>query len=92
VDRFRANFVIEGLDPLAENELKSLKISEACFEVQGPCTRCQMICIDQKSGEKTTEPLRTIGKVFKGKMRFGIYLKHLNCNEIVVKCGDEILF
>jgi molybdenum cofactor sulfurtransferase len=91
IDRFRANFVVEGLDPLAENELKSLRISEASFEVQGPCTRCQMICIDQKSGEKTTEPLRTIGKVFKGKMRFGIYLKHLNCSEIVVKCGDEIL-
>lgn len=92
VERFRGNFVIDNLDSLAENDLKTFKMGNVEFEVQGPCTRCQMICIDQSSGEKTTEPLRTIGKVFKGKMRFGIYLKHSNVEEVRVACGDEIRF
>ena len=92
VDRFRGNFVIENLEPLVENEFKTLKIGNVTFEDLKSCTRCQMICIDQSSGEKTTEPLRTIGKVFKGKMRFGIYLKHSNNDEINVKCGDEVFF
>jgi molybdenum cofactor sulfurtransferase len=92
INRFRGNFVTSNIQPLAENDFKSLKIDKFNFEVQGPCTRCQMICIDQSNGEKTTEPLRTIGKVFKGKMRFGIYLKHSNQNEFTINCGDEISF
>lgn len=90
VDRFRGNFVIDGLEALAENEFKQITIGNVSLDVQGPCTRCQMICIDQQTGEKTTEPLRTIGRVFKGKMRFGIYLKHSHDNIMTVTCGDEI--
>ena len=91
VNRFRGNFVIDNLEPLEENNFKCLSIGQIKFEVQGPCTRCQMICIDQSNGEKTTEPLRTIGKLFKGKMRFGIYLKHANLSDLIVACGDEII-
>jgi molybdenum cofactor sulfurtransferase len=91
VKRFRGNLVIDNIEPLTENDFKSIKIGKAKFEVQGPCTRCQMICIDQESGEKTTEPLRTIGKVFKGKMRFGIYLRHSNTEELLISCGDEVV-
>lgn len=92
VDRFRGNFIIENLDALDENNFKSIRIRDAKFMVQGPCSRCQMICIDQNTGIKTTEPLRTIGKLFKGKMRFGIYLKHSQNSSLEVKCGDEIFY
>lgn len=91
LNRFRGNLVIDNLEPLEENNFKGLTIGKMKFEVQGPCTRCQMICIDQINGEKTTEPLRTIGKLFKGKMRFGIYLKHTNVTDLTVTCGDEII-
>lgn len=47
------------------------------FKVDGPCQRCHMICIDQQTGEKTAEPLRTISEQFAGKMRFGIYLSYV---------------
>lgn len=40
-----------------------------------------MICIDQESGEKTTEPLRTISKELKGKLNFGIYITNNNFNQ-----------
>lgn len=88
VSRFRGNLVIDSLEPLAENSLKSFTIGKIKFNVQGPCTRCQMICIDQNTGQKTTEPLRTIGKVFKGKMRFGIYLNHSSTEQLTLTCGN----
>ncbi|CRK87434.1 CLUMA_CG001235, isoform A [Clunio marinus] len=90
IDRFRGNFIIDNLEALAENDFKMIKIGQIDFEVQGPCTRCQMICIDQASGLKTTEPLRTIGKLFKGKTRFGIYLRHLSTDEVIINCGGDI--
>lgn len=36
-----------------------------------------MVCIDQQTGEKTVEPLRTISEQFAGKLRFGIYLSYV---------------
>lgn len=92
LNRFRGNLVIDNLEALSETTFKEIKIGKIDFKVQGPCTRCQMICIDQSSGQKTTEPLRTIGKVFKGKMRFGIYLQHLNGDQLDLACGDIVNF
>uniref|UniRef100_A0A1I8Q5T6 Molybdenum cofactor sulfurase n=1 Tax=Stomoxys calcitrans TaxID=35570 RepID=A0A1I8Q5T6_STOCA len=74
IDRFRANFVIETSKSFEENDFESLTIGNIHFKVQSFCTRCQMICIDQQTGQKTSEPLRTIAREFGGKIRFGIYL------------------
>lgn len=74
IDRFRANFVIETSTPFEENEIEIISIGNITFNVDGYCTRCQMICIDQQTGQKTSEPLRTIAREFSGKIRFGIYL------------------
>ncbi|XP_053677899.1 molybdenum cofactor sulfurase [Anopheles nili] len=74
VDRFRGNLIIETARPLEETDWQRVTIGEASFTVDGPCTRCQMICIDQANGVRTAEPLRTISREFGGKMRFGVYL------------------
>lgn len=93
VNRFRGNLIIDDVGALVENEWKILEIGENHFEVQGQCTRCQMINIDQSSGSKTIEPLRTIGKIFQGKTRFGIYLKNVNfTTSNVLKCSDKIIY
>lgn len=93
IDRFRGNLIVDNMNELTENEWKSLKIGRNEFQVQGPCTRCQMICIDQHTGEKTTEPLRTIGKIFQGKTRFGIYLKIDNFDmPQALKCNENIFY
>nr|XP_019559619.2 molybdenum cofactor sulfurase 3 isoform X3 [Aedes albopictus] len=78
VDRFRGNLIVETPKSMEECNWKRMTVGYHEFAVDGPCSRCQMICIDQSSGLKTTEPLRTIGREFKGKMRFGIYLSHVN--------------
>ncbi|KAL1959707.1 hypothetical protein VTO42DRAFT_1293 [Malbranchea cinnamomea] len=43
------------------------------FDVLGSCQRCQMICIDQYTGEKSDEPFSTLSKTRKvdGKVLFG---------------------
>lgn len=91
VDRFRGNLVIENLESMRENDFQRFEIGNVKFLVEGPCMRCQMICIDQHSGEKTVEPLRTVGKLSKGKMSFGIYLTQTNLEDCAsVVCGDEL--
>lgn len=96
IDRFRGNFVVESSVPLEELEWKSLQFGSVELSVEGTCNRCQMICIDQDNGTKTTEPLRTIARLFQGKMKFGLYLSlnstnfnfsektyYINCDEPV---------
>lgn len=51
-----------------------------------------MICIDQTTGKKTIEPLRTLAKEFHGKLRFGIYLTRLENTQGMLKIGDQIWY
>lgn len=98
IDRFRGNLIIESPKPLEEMEWTSVQFGDVRLAVNGPCTRCQMICIDQSTGEKTTEPLRTIGREFQGKMRFGVYLgqneycDYLNKKneELIISCDSKV--
>ncbi|XP_047022570.1 molybdenum cofactor sulfurase isoform X1 [Helicoverpa zea] len=76
-DRFRGNLIIEMDEELAERDWHRVIIGNQEFKVEGQCPRCQMVCIDQQTGEKTVEPLRTISEQFAGKLRFGIYLTYL---------------
>uniref|UniRef100_A0A2A4J3D5 Molybdenum cofactor sulfurase n=1 Tax=Heliothis virescens TaxID=7102 RepID=A0A2A4J3D5_HELVI len=76
-DRFRGNLIIEMDEELAERDWQRVIIGNQEFKVEGQCPRCQMVCIDQQTGEKTVEPLRTISEQFAGKLRFGIYLTYI---------------
>lgn len=97
VDRFRANLIVDSGVALEEMNWTSIRIGGVKFNVTGPCTRCQMICIDQSTGEKTTEPLQTIAREFQGKMRFGIYLSQADDQQFdddgagSISCDDEIV-
>lgn len=95
IDRFRGNLIIESTVPLEELDWQAICFGDGIrLQANGPCTRCQMICIDQSTGEKTTEPLRTICREFQGKMRFGIYLSQsmevVSDHERVISCNFEV--
>lgn len=49
-----------------------------------------MICIDQTTGVKTAEPLRTLTEQFHGKMKFGIYLSKENKENGIITVGDTV--
>ncbi|XP_050305303.1 molybdenum cofactor sulfurase 3 [Anthonomus grandis grandis] len=91
LQRFRANFIVDFKTPFVETELDLCIINDVAFKLKGNCTRCQMICINQETGEISKEPLQTLSKEFNGKIRFGIYLSQLTPSEgLVIMSGTTI--
>jgi len=77
-DRFRANIVIDGCEPYAEDTWTALEIDGVDFRVAKPCARCVVITTDQQRGIRTDEPLRTLAtyRGVQGKVLFGQNLVH----------------
>jgi len=62
IDRFRANIVISGAEPWAEDGFAKIHIGNASFNGIACCGRCKMITIDHEQGKFTpkSEPLQTL--------------------------------
>ncbi|KAF4468360.1 molybdenum cofactor sulfurase [Fusarium albosuccineum] len=81
---FRANIVLEqttsteGHPAFAEDSWGSMHIGNQDFKLLGACRRCQMVCVDQETGEKREEPFVTLAKTrrFDGKVYFGVHMRH----------------
>ncbi|XP_016954615.1 molybdenum cofactor sulfurase [Drosophila biarmipes] len=98
VDRFRANIIIDTGCAFEELAYKALTIGGLRFQVEGPCQRCDMICINQRTGERSPETLTTISRLQQGRMRFGIYITRIpndqpdsEVKEQQMTCGDTVL-
>lgn len=64
-----------------------------CFDFLGGCRRCQMVCIDQVSGEKNQEPFITLAKTrrFGGRVLFGVHTalrQHTHTSRMTIRVGD----
>ncbi|CAM1507077.1 Fc.00g067180.m01.CDS01 [Cosmosporella sp. VM-42] len=81
---FRANIILErttnmkGQPAFAEDGWRSVRIGNQDFNLLGACRRCQMVCIDQETGERREEPYVTLAKTrrFDGKVYFGAHMRH----------------
>jgi uncharacterized protein YcbX len=60
MDRFRANLVLDGSDPWVEDKWRRLLVGDLPLRVVKPCGRCAVTTTDQVTGERGTEPLRTL--------------------------------
>lgn len=91
MNRFRPNFVITGGAPFEEDNWKSLSVGGSRFAVVKPCDRCSMPTIDQRTGQKGTEPLTTLAtfRKFDNKILFGQNLIALDVGGTVSE-GDLI--
>jgi len=53
-----------------------------------------MVCVDQDTGMRSVEPLKTLGKLRGSRMPFGIYLQHevnnAGTQPVILHCGDEV--
>ncbi|XP_062374950.1 molybdenum cofactor sulfurase [Sardina pilchardus] len=76
IARFRANLVVSATNPFEEDDWSSLTMGNITFQVAGRCGRCQMIGIDQETGARSQEPLKSLADFRQGKVTFGIYLLH----------------
>jgi len=90
MNRFRPNIVFSGGSPYLEDSLRKIKIGELEFEIVKPCARCVMTTVDQATGEKGKEPLKTLSsyRTINGKVYFGQNVVALQSG--TVKVGDAI--
>ena len=95
MDRFRANLVIDGDTPYAEDGWRHIRIGTVTFELFKPCSRCVMITIDPLTGAKSplAEPLRTLAKTHRlpEGACFGVNMVALNSGSVTVSDTITIL-
>ncbi|OJF10944.1 MOSC domain-containing protein [Couchioplanes caeruleus] len=95
--RFRPNLVLAGADAWAEDKWVGgrLRIGDTTYRVAEPSNRCLVITIDQETGERGGEPLRTLGRFRRrdGGLHFGVNLiPDLRSGETgVIRVGESVL-
>ena len=91
MNRFRANLVVRGCAPFAEETWQDFQIGSAIFRGVKPCVRCQVTTTDQATGEvRGPEPLRTLA-IYRDSpqgVRFGMNLLPLKLG--MVRVGDSL--
>jgi len=92
MDRFRPNIVFAGGESYCEDNWKNIRIGAVDFCVVKPCARCVLITVDQSTGERGKEPLRTLSsyRTVNNKVYFG--QNALALEEGVIQVGDSIHF
>jgi uncharacterized protein YcbX len=90
VNRFRPNFVVRGCNPYEEDEWGRLRIGGVTFRVAKACPRCAITTVDQDTGTRGKEPLRTLAtyRKFDGEVYFGRNLIHDSLG--TVRVGDPV--
>lgn len=90
MDRFRPNFVFTGGEPHAEDSFLEFDLSGIQFTAVKPCARCVLTTIDQQTGAKGVEPMKTLAgyRTINKKVMFGQNLIHSGSGTIRV--GDQI--
>lgn len=90
MNRFRPNLVVSGCDAYAEDTWQRIMVGELGFQVVKPCARCAITTVDQETGTRGDEPLRTLASYRKreGKIYFGQNLLHESTGTLHV--GDEV--
>jgi len=89
MDRFRPNIVVSGSTPFEEDSWRSISLGDVVFRVAKPCSRCVVVNVDQRTGERGTEPLNTLATFRRrdNKILFGQNLVHGGRG--VLRVGDH---
>lgn len=76
ISRFRANIITSGSRAFEEEGWDVVSVGAVQFQVVGPCHRCQMICIDQQTGQRNQAVFQKLSESRQRKVNFGVYLMH----------------
>lgn len=90
MNRFRPNFVFTGGEPFAEDTWRNFSIGSNRFVGVKMCDRCVLTTVNQDTGEKGTEPLKTLSSYRRreNKVYFGQNLVAMDHKTVSV--GDTI--
>ena len=91
MDRFRPNFVFSGGMPHDEDAFSTFEIEGIVFSAVKPCARCVLITVDQQTGVKSSEPLKTLAsyRSRNNKIMFGQNLIHKGTG--IINTGTRIV-
>jgi uncharacterized protein YcbX len=91
MNRFRPNLVMRGCEPYGEDRLDRFRIGPIRFRGVKPCARCAVPTVDQATGERGSEPLRTLATYRRreGEVFFGQNLVHYDTGRLEV--SDPVL-
>lgn len=90
MNRFRPNIVFTGGTAFQEDSMKEFEINGITLFSVKPCARCIMTTINQQTGEKAKEPLKTLSsyRMKNNKIYFGQNLLYRGTG--VISIGDTI--
>jgi hypothetical protein len=90
MNRFRANVVVEGGAPWAEDDWRELQLGDVHLDLVKPCARCVVTTTDQESGQTHAEPLRTLA-AYRQQAPFGVIFGQNAVHRApgVVRLGDS---
>jgi hypothetical protein len=90
MNRFRPNLVVRGCKPFEEDEWKGIQISSVTFKIAKSCSRCAVPMVDQNTGIRGKEPIRTLEtfRLRDGKVLFGQNVIHGGTGVLAV--GDLV--
>ena len=90
MNRFRPNIVVGNCGAYAEDNWKEIRIGSIPLTVAKPCARCATTTVDQETGSKSAEPLRTLAtyRNVNGDVMFGQNLIHRASG--VLHVGDPL--
>jgi uncharacterized protein YcbX len=90
MDRFRPNLVFTGGEPHIEDTFGHFELGKTLFSAVKPCARCVLTTIDQQTGEKGQEPLKTLAgyRTINKNVMFGQNLIHRGSGTI--RIGDQL--
>lgn len=73
MNRFRPNLVVRGCRPFAEDGWGRIRMGAVAFRVAKPCSRCTITTVDQGTGQRGVEPLKTLAtfRQQQGQIMFG---------------------
>nr|XP_010945508.1 molybdenum cofactor sulfurase isoform X2 [Camelus bactrianus] len=94
ISRFRANIITNGTRAFEEENWDEVSIGSLRFQVLGPCHRCQMICIDQQTGQRNKDIFQKLSERQERQVNFGVYLMHTaldSSSPCYLSVGSQVL-
>ncbi|MEJ7768481.1 MAG: MOSC N-terminal beta barrel domain-containing protein [Chitinophagaceae bacterium] len=91
MNRFRPNIVFTGGIPYQEDTMRHFKIAGVDFFGVKLCARCLITTIDQQTGDKAKEPLKTLATYRKKNNNIYFGQNLLSKGEGMIRVGDELV-
>jgi uncharacterized protein len=91
MNRFRPNIVVRGGGAYAEDQWRRVRFGEVQAAIVKPCARCSITTVDQQTGERSKEPLRTLTTYRHDPERDVLFAQNaIHAGPGIIRVGDAV--